>query len=407
MRTTMAVAILVTCGVLGLIGAKREMPEREPPKSADHKPFVVHEWGTFTNFSASDGTQLAFRSVLGEELPAFVRHDPLMLFTKGEIVARHRMETPVTYFYSDRPRTVEARVDFPLGRLTEFYPPTSDSAEWGILGGPTPKSSSLAWQIMVRPEADFDTLPELPDVEGDERYGYARETDSAIVEVAEGEAQKHYEKFLFYRGAGDFSLPLRLEAHSGSRFRVVNDGREAIAALFMVTIDDDGLSFREYSTLGGHDMLDMQVPDVTATADELGERMAASLVAAGLYDKEARAMIATWQSSWFREPGARLFYLVPRRLTDEIIPLHVEPAPDEMVRVLVGRMEILTPEGERHLRELANTSDSDLLIGKPAAASELNRLGRFARPAVDYLLAQTSDPVVQEAFKRLRSLARR
>lgn len=400
MRATMTVAIVLICGVLVLLRAKeKETLNDESAISAVEKPFVVHEWGTFTNFSASDGTQLAFRSVIGEELPPFVRHHPAFLWTKGELVARQRMETPVTYFYSDRPRTVEARVDFPAGRLTEFFPPASELKLSGMA------DSSLAWEIAIRPEAGFDRLPELPDVDGDERYGFARQTDSAVVEVMDDVGQRHCEKFLFYRGAGNFSLPLRLEALSGGRFRAVNDGSDAIEGLFVVMIDDNGVRFREYPKLTAYATLEMRVPDESATADQLGERMAAALVAAGLYKKESQAMIDTWRSSWFREPGARLLYLVPRRLTDRIIPLSIDPAPDETVRVLVGRMEILTPKAAERLRKLAGYVKTGLLTDDALVANEINRLGRFARPAIDYLLAQTSDPLAQEAIKRLRSLA--
>ena len=32
------------------------------------------------------------------------------------------METPVIYFYSKEPQTVDVRVDFPQGIITEWYP---------------------------------------------------------------------------------------------------------------------------------------------------------------------------------------------------------------------------------------------------------------------------------------------
>src|SRR5882724_4805341 len=33
---------------------------------------VVHEWGTFTSFSGSDGVRLEFRPLVDEDLPPFV-----------------------------------------------------------------------------------------------------------------------------------------------------------------------------------------------------------------------------------------------------------------------------------------------------------------------------------------------
>ena len=37
-----------------------------------NKPLVVHEWGTFTSFSGSDGVRLEYRPLLDEDLPYFV-----------------------------------------------------------------------------------------------------------------------------------------------------------------------------------------------------------------------------------------------------------------------------------------------------------------------------------------------
>ncbi|MGH7138912.1 MAG: hypothetical protein ACREHD_24470, partial [Pirellulales bacterium] len=285
------------------------------------------------------------------------------------------------------------------------------SLAWGAMAPPAEEKqnatdSALTWHFGIRPESAIAGPSALPQVEGGERYGFARQTDSAVVEVTDDDGAKHREKFLLYRGAGNFSLPIRLEALSGGKFRAVNDGSDAIDDLFMVTIDDDGLRFREYSDLASHAVLEMQLPDTTATVSQLGDRMAAVLMATRLYDKEARAMVDTWQSSWFREPGARLFYLVPRRLTDEIIPLTVDPKPDEVVRVLVGRMEILTPEAAQRLTELAKARDAGLLKDDSEVASELERLGRFAKPAIDYL-AETSDPATGEIVKQLRAPPRR
>jgi len=66
----------------------------------------------------------------------------------------------------------------------------------------------------------------------------------------------------------------------------------------------------------------------------------------GLYPKEAAAMIKTWNDSWFEE-GLRLFYFVPRAAADAILPITLDPKPEELVRVFVGRAEILTPEMEQ------------------------------------------------------------
>ena len=57
-------------------------------------------------------------------------------------------------------------------------------------------------------------------------------------------------------------------------------------------------------------------------------------------------MVNTWSDAWFGEEGTRLIYLVPRAKTDELLPLTINPKPTEVVRVLVGRHDFLTPEQE-------------------------------------------------------------
>jgi len=54
-------------------------------------------------------------------------------------------------------------------------------------------------------------------------------------------------------------------------------------------------------------------------------------------------MVETWRDSWFEE-GARLIYIMPSRAVDEILPLRVAPAPSQIARVFVGRIELVTPE---------------------------------------------------------------
>src|SRR3984957_3817973 len=72
---------------------------------------VVHEWGTFTSFSGSDGVRLEFRPLVDEDLPPFVLDRFLQSgaanpFSKSTLRVRMRMETPVTYFYTNRERDV-------------------------------------------------------------------------------------------------------------------------------------------------------------------------------------------------------------------------------------------------------------------------------------------------------------
>jgi hypothetical protein len=372
---------------------------------------VVHEWGTFTNFSGSNGLQLEFRPLLDSDLPAFV-YDRAMqstnpfiaLLSKKSYVARQRMETPVTYFYTDRPRTVEARVDFPQGLLTEFYPPVRQMGPAFEKQPARLEKSYLDWgPIRLIPQAEFAAQrplsaeaavwgPNLPAVTGDNHYAYARETDSAVVEFTTSRGVKHYEKFLFYRGLGSFTLPLQLQALGQGRFHVTNVGPDAVRSLFLVHVEGKRIFYQYSPVVNAHGSLRLEQSSQESSVDQLGEAVVAALMETGLYEKEARSMDKTWQSSWFSEEGTRLFYLLPARLTDEILPLSIRPVPDEMVRVLVGRMEVVTPEQAARISgAIAELGTCVTLDAEPLHA-ELAQLGRFAEPALEYLLRSAADP---------------
>jgi hypothetical protein len=77
------------------------------------------------------------------------------------------------------------------------------------------------------------------------------------------------------------------------------------------------------------------------------------LAKCGLTEAEARSMVETWWHSYFESPGLRVFWVLPRQKTDQLLPLEVTPAPTELVRVLVGRSEVLRPRQEKEWQKLA------------------------------------------------------
>src|SRR5205814_390150 len=72
----------------------------------------------------------------------------------------------------------------------------------------------------------------------------------------------------------------------------------------------------------------------------LGDAVEKSLVNESLFQREAAAMVNTWKDSWFAEDGVRVLYVLPRAWTDRTLPLKFDPAPRELIRVMVGRAEV-------------------------------------------------------------------
>jgi hypothetical protein len=371
-------------------------------------PLTVHEWGTFTSVAGADGASIEWRPLAGpSDLPSFVYTDTgapkglrygsqpcavckhfgcpgtccktgeAKCFCKVCTTASVRMETPVLYFYANQEMKVAVKVAFPQGRITEWYP-QARSADKGIDWG----------AIRVLPGAKED----FPREASESHYSPARETDASPIRVCSAQGgTSELEKFLFYRGVGTFPLPVtaRLEGDAV----VVQNAPEGDLILFENRGGKVGCSV---ATGRGR----IQRPALNGSVDDVCSALKERLAKAGLYEKEAAAMIKTWRSSWFEE-GLRLFHLLPRPTTDAILPLTLDPAPDALVRVMVGRMEFITPEHEELISGLLKKLGDDSIEVRDRAERELLRQGRFAEPAMRRILAATKDPEVAARIKKL------
>jgi hypothetical protein len=119
------------------------------------------------------------------------------------------------------------------------------------------------------------------------------------------------------------------------------------------------------------------MPAETSTSDKLGEAMEAMLIQQGLYDKEAKAMVKTWREDWFGDEGTRVLYLVSEPVTNELLPLKIDPKPDQLLRVLVGRHDVLTPEKELEVEALVKQVNGASNSDAKAADVVLNKMGRY------------------------------
>ena len=111
--------------------------------AVDSAGFTLHEWGTFTSISGSDGVLLPGLEREEEALPAFVQshegmasQSQLSFGGKGWLRPLHnvtiKMETPVIYFYTSQPFAAHVHVGFNGGSISQWFPARS--------GGETPPS---------------------------------------------------------------------------------------------------------------------------------------------------------------------------------------------------------------------------------------------------------------------------
>ncbi len=354
---------------------------------------VVHEWGTFTALQDDDGTALAGINVDDEPLPDFVhslsqrilaRPNGLRnIYMKG-VPERHpyvtlRLETPVVYFYlpdgQAAAATVDVHVDFRGGWLTQFYP-QADAVAPGLKEGKfhfgsitSATRSSLDWRGL-----QIGTRADLPRTDATVWIA-PRQVRSARVTDESGES----EQYLFYRGVGNFPAPLRvvsdmatqtIQLKAGDSDSIENARTAKIGPVWLVEVRGDGQA--AYRTVAPRARTLEQGPALASAPrrfaaadfspgniDRLSASMHGALAAAGLYDDEASAMLATWRQAYFCSPGLRLFSLVPRIWTDRILPLGISQ-PCEMQRVMVARVELISPAKRELLKRLSQVKTPDL-----------------------------------------------
>ncbi len=214
------------------------------------------------------------------------------------------------------------------------------------------------------------------------------------------------EHYLFYRGLGTFELPLTVEVFSESRAQLSNGGDWDLPAVFALEVRGDQgrwmpLGAMQAGDRFGFDLGPSDFVEKTVMVEALKGAVQVELEAQGLYEDEAIAMVDTWSRQWFGSEGSRLIYLVPREVTDALLPLQIEPAPDELVRVLVGRLEYLTPEIEARTVDMLRQRIEGTTPERARARGWLVERGRFLEPHLHRAIAQSDDSVVVQSATEL------
>jgi len=366
---------------------------------------TAHEWGTFTSVAGPDGRAVEWCPLTGStDLPSFVEHFRNAGFKRG-LRGTVRMETPVVYFYAPTEETVSVRVNFVKGVITEWYPDASrvepNANLWDLSLYQEHVDGSIAWDaVTLAPNQTAD----LPDDRQENHYYAARETTSTPLCVKASTGDQH-EKFLFYRGVSTFSVPISGKLDMQSKVLVENHGARPIPNTILFERRGEKVGYRITAGLPGDPSnadilpastettaqsapLALDPPEVTATIDSLARDLEGILIAQGLYQNEAQAMVQTWRDSWFEE-GSRLLYIVPREFIDTVLPLTIKPAPLETTRVFVGRLELVTPATQEAVAKAFGETD------QPA----LDKYGRFLEPILTTMIRSAPNAVKAKEYR--------
>jgi len=358
---------------------------------------AVHEWGTFTSLQDEEGRTLSGINTDDEPVPAFV-HDVsrgLLIHpsinapigaSKGVNASRQdvtmRLETPVLYVHApeDFQASFGVKVEFRGGWLTQFYPEARSECpglkpEQEGFGKLLPEAvGSLEWTgVTLAPENARGPKT------SDRVWLAPREVTARMLSTPKGES----ERFLFYRGVGNLDAPLQaIRNTAGVEIRPHGPMGRKVRKLWLVEILPNGTAaFRPVPTSGANAERLAAAPDFrreefTAYAvEQLRAAMKTALVEEGLFDDEAEAMLNTWQISYFKSAGLRLFFITPPEWNEAILPLTLSGFPEEtkITRVMVGRIELISPRQRAVLQKISDG-------GSESFEQEYAALGRFARP---------------------------
>lgn len=366
---------------------------------------VVHEWGTFTSLMGSDGKRQEGMHQEEEALPDFVYgfshpqneaaikmagrcghvklpcatlhnlaqdKQPSDIMPKNPLGAgiTQKMETPVIYFYGDVGQRVQVTVDFPQGIISQYYPRAASYApSYNEISSLGPSTFSFDVELLAP-----DNINDLPKTTANSIWNPSR-----VVKANTIRAQDEHEKFIFYRGVGDFDAGI-VVTNDGRRVTINNQSPQTISRAFILNFDGSKGVINDIGAIASQKSVaipktSLSESDYIAQAKNL---IVSALVQEGLFLDEAQGLVNTWEKSYFKTQGTRILYLVPRSETDRIIPLKVNPAPSKLVRVLVGRIEVMSK------------TEEDLLAQKIVRNPSLDmrkELGHYAEPKLRRVLS--------------------
>lgn len=347
--------------------------------AAGAEPLIIHEWGTFTSLQDSYATTIGGINTDEERLPDFVAEiGPIAMIQHGDLAPRFvklaprlarevtmRLETPVIYVHlpaGETQATFDLSVTFRGGVLSQFYPVATAVVDGVAITDPAKhhyrtlgpaSTSSLTWSNIIA-GGQGDGPPTDSPV-----WLAPRKVDSALLTVGD-----QRERYLFYRGLGHLDAPVQV-SRSYDFNHIAVDIRPTVREqglmttlpdLWLADLRGDGTAAvrRVRATGRSTAALDDLFVDSDYSAAALAglrQDLHAALVSDGLFTDEAHALLQTWEASYFKAAGQRLFFLVPRAWTDAHLPLTVSREAT-IVRSMIARIELVTPAQDHAIARL-------------------------------------------------------
>ena len=305
------IASVLTLAAVGFWPSPERASASRMAAPSDPAGLVVHEWGTFLAMNGSDGVSLDGMYHEEHALPSFVHarsKDQLRLpmsRMQGRDAGHLLLHAP------GPARGGRSRIpDRPLDAVV----PAGDDGRPGIVQAGSPpqtRDGHISWTSHVTPPAMKHNEP--PATSSDALWNYARDVDAAYVTTQPGPGKRTTS------GSGSSSIaasarrrcrsrcvsaadasPQRQPSADGVRASVHPARRERAGRVCLYAVAERRMpssisQFRRWTTRCRS----------TQFVEQVSDDVARRLVESGLYEKEARAMVNTWASSYFKTDGVR------------------------------------------------------------------------------------------------------
>jgi hypothetical protein len=396
-------AVLILCiASAGSAGAKEPAPQAA-------NGLAVHEWGVFQVSEDSDFANAALRAEW-DDLPGFAYG-----YIKGRAVPQHWgafeiRDKPIIFFHAQEPIAIRLKVDFPGGMPGVWFPATERPAVDGFEKQPK-TGDSLEWNLGVKEcpkrwTPKHASVPDVPDKHWVSRLRQVK-SDEIFARFSPNPLDVEREKFIFYDGMFPQRRWLKIGVDK-NRVSLTSQVKHPVFDITAVDRRGDAIRVARVAKLdAGETIRELQFNDAGAKdfSAEAAATLVKELVAAGLFDDEAKSLVDTWKARMFETPGLNLFYRLPQSEYDAAMPITATPNPDSMIRVgLIYHGHLETDFADRVL-ELVKQLDAPKFAERDAAMKKLLAIGPAALVQLERLRERTDLPL--EVRERIDTLVKK
>ncbi len=356
-----------------------------PAHAADPAPvkgLAVHEWGVFRVNEDVDFANAYLRAEW-DDLPEFAYG-----YIKGRVVPQHwgafeERARPLVFFHAKEPTELRLRIDFPGGMAGVWFPATERPAV--VANQKQPKiGSTLEWHLGIKqcPQGWRPKTPAPPEVATKHWIARTRQvkSDEIFARYSPNPMDVEREKFIYYDGIFPYTRWMKIKVDK-DRVALTSEVKHPVFDITVVDRRGDTVRVGRIARLdGGATMKEVAFETVESSrfASEAADTLVKQLVAAGLFEDEAKLLVETWRSRLFETPGLTLFYRLPQEVYDRLMPLTLTPKAESVVRVGLMHHGHLEPDFADRILELVKRLDAAKFADRDAAMRKLIAIGPAA-----------------------------